>query len=145
MVRLLWYYHKFCLFFTYISNHILCVCLTSDINILKSYNILPIITTSSAYAIIWLHLSNMVPYVSKFGQKLIFPFRSLHGILLLFHQLKILILHKYVSEFYMVYIAMWLLYNYQNSSAPFLWTGNEMLYFHSCHMISSSHTCKMSS
>ena len=62
---------------------------------------------------------------------------SLLGILLLFPQHKILILRtKYSPEFYMLYIAMWLLYN---DHIPFLMTCHIMPYFHSYGMISSSH------
>ena len=62
---------------------------------------------------------------------------SLLGILLLFPQHKVLILHiKYSPEFCMLYIAMWLLYN---DHIPSLMTCHIMPYFHSYGMISSSH------
>ena len=48
-----------------VSNPILFVCSTSDVNTSStSCNLLPITTTSSAWAIIWIHLSNMDPRIS---------------------------------------------------------------------------------
>jgi len=59
------------LFFLFISNPILFVCLTSHVNTSStSCNILPIITTSSAYAIISTHLSNIFPCVFTLDLKI---------------------------------------------------------------------------
>ena len=50
---------------------------------------------------------------------MIFPFKSLLGILLLFPQHKVAILNiKYFPVLYTLYIAVWLLYNYHTSSRP---------------------------
>ena len=49
-----------------------------------------------------------------------------------------------MPEFYMLSIAVWLLYNYHTSSRPhFLWIGHILPYFRSCVMISSSNIFKM--
>jgi len=64
-----------------------------------------------------------------FDQHLIFAFRSLLGILL-FLQHMVLILHiKYMPECYMLYIAVWLLYNYRTSLHPLSYELDTL-----CHM-----------
>jgi hypothetical protein len=65
IVRLSWYSHKFSLF-SFISDPILFVYSTSDVNTSQtSSTLLPIITTSSEYAWILLHLSKIFPRVSN--------------------------------------------------------------------------------
>ena len=74
----LWFIN-FVFFFPLISNPILFVCLTSDVNTSTSYNLPPIITTSSTYAIIWLHLANMVPHVSALQLLIAISNTTLHN------------------------------------------------------------------
>ena len=62
------------------------------------------------------HFSNICLIVKAFSTD-IFPFESLLGILLLFSQHRILIVHiKYMPEICMLDITVWLLYNYLSSS-----------------------------